>query len=137
MAKKSKENGDKGERIALSWMRNHGYWAHLIKRNNQGSQPFDLIAVRKVDDEYSVIMADIKYVESGGLFPFSDIQPNQVESMHYASKFAGIDSVGFIVIFGEFGDEIRFYSYFDFLKDEGGGKKSKPRAMMGTLGIFL
>jgi penicillin-binding protein-related factor A (putative recombinase) len=136
MSRKSRDNGERGERLASSWFREHGYWAHITKRNNQGSQPVDLVAIRKKGGQYRALLADVKYVESGSSLPFSDIQPNQVEAMRYAKDFSGIDDLGFIVIFGSISERIMFYHFSEFEDDVRLGLRSKNAALMDTMEGF-
>lgn len=116
MAMKSKANGDHGESIVAELFKERGYWAHVIQRNRSGQQPFDIVAVKN-DMAWLV---DAKYVAKGRRFNFSDVQPDQIESMGYAMDFANLTNVGFVIVFAEH-DAIRFLSFevYTKMKEDG------------------
>ena len=129
----SKYNGDKGERLMVSFFRERGYWIHVSKRDRQGAQPVDGIAIKKNE----AWLLDAKYVENGYRLDFSDIQPNQVTSMRYARDYAGVENLGFFVVFGQ--DEgtpylLEFATYEKLAKE---GKKSANTMDMKDFGEYL
>ena len=121
MGRKSRENGNKGEDLVISFFREKKFWVHLTKRSLSGAQPVDIIAVRK-DETWLV---DAKYVnDNEHLFSFSDIQPNQISSMRYALDFSGIVTSGFAIVFGKDEGTIRFLPFLDYEEMAEDGKKS-------------
>ena len=100
MGYKSKKNGKKGEETVVDFFSERHFWVHLVKRGPSGSQPLDIIAIRQNESW----LVDAKYISAGkcGRFSFEDIQPNQVESMHYARDYAGIDNLGFVLVFEDY-----------------------------------
>ena len=129
MAGKSQNNGNEGERLFADLFKSFGYWALIISRNNQGSQPFDIITAKGYKGKLMFWMVDSKVVEKGELFPFSDIQPNQIESMNYAIRYAKVDPrlVGFAILFKSV-QQMRFLTYEKFREYRGLGKASAKRA---------
>ena len=125
MGSKSQQNGNEGEKLFSDTFRSFGYWALIIARNNQGSQPFDIIAAKGNEGKYIFWMVDSKVVEHGASFPFSDIQPNQIESMNYAVKFAKASPrlVGFAIFFKAI-QRMGFMTYEKYREAHGLGKKS-------------
>lgn len=134
MAIKSKINGDKGERIVANYFSSLRYWVHIIKRNNSGQQPFDIVAIKGnyYSGECDAWLVDAKYVEKGDRFYFEDIQPNQIESMSYARDFAEIPHVGFWIVFGNDTENIYFlplikYNYLAKLGIKGINKEEMEK----------
>lgn len=125
MGAKSQQNGNEGEKLFSDTFRSFGYWALIIGRNNQGSQPFDIIAAKGHKGKYVFWMVDAKVVENGATFSFSDIQPNQIESMNYAVKFANASPrlVGFAILFKAI-QRMGFMTYEKYKEAHGLGKKS-------------
>lgn len=107
MGLKSKENGKKGEAIVRDFFRKRKYWVHVTGRSNSGSQPVDIIACRGTTP---VLLVDAKYVEKGERFSFEDIQPDQITSLRYARDYAGLTKLGFVIVFGEHDNDMRFLS---------------------------
>ena len=142
MALKSKKNGDNGEYLVAKHLHDDlGYWVHLTQRNRSGSQPVDIIAAKHSskcafgDREEDVVwLLDAKYVQNGERFDFSDIQPNQIESMKMAKEFARLGNIGFAIIFAEFSEEIIYFLPFDlYEKLSHRGVKSIHRIDMDTI----
>ena len=116
MGMTSQENGRLGEAIALEFLKKKGYWVHDTGRSAAGSQPVDLIAVKKG----SVWLLDAKFVrKEDPSFRLSDIQPNQITSMRYAKGFAGIENLGFFIVFDRDRKNPRLLTYGAFLALKG------------------
>lgn len=116
MGRASQENGRLGEQIALEFLKKKGYWVHDTGRNSAGSQPVDLIAVKRGH----VWLLDAKFVRrEDPSFRFSDIQPNQITTMRYAREFAGIDNLGFFIVFDRDRENPRILTYDAFLALKG------------------
>lgn len=116
MSSASAKNGDKGERRVVSLLASKGYWATVLQRSRTGSQPFDIVAIRKDGVRGNdVLMLDAKYVEKGYRFAFDDIQPNQIESMSFSSDITNA-TIGFAIVFGEIEDRIMFFPYDDYIR---------------------
>ncbi len=112
MGRTSQENGRLGELIALEFLKKKGYWVHDTGRSSAGSQPVDLIAVKRG----SVWLLDAKFVRrEDSSFRFSDIQPNQMTTMRYARDFAGIENLGFFIVFDRDRDNPRLLTYGAFI----------------------
>lgn len=141
MAITSKKNGDHGELIVGRSMHEMGYWVHLTQRNRSGAQPVDIIAAKHADQDVLgpiskdvVWLLDAKYVEKGDRFYFSDIQPNQIESMRMARDFAKLSNIGFAIIFAEFSERIVYFLPFNAYENMAKyGSKSVHRIDIGSL----
>lgn len=123
MGEKSKINGENGENLVAKVMVGLGFWTHLIQRNRQGGQPFDVVACKGGLRE-TVWLLDAKYVNAGATFRFDDVQPNQIESMRYASSFAGISNIGFAIVFRDLSESAWFLPYDRFMAMRADGKLS-------------
>lgn len=119
MGRKSQINGSQGEKKVELCLRENGYWVHLIQRRNDGSQPFDIVAIKGAIS----FLLDSKFVDKGLRFDFDDIQPNQIAAMKYARDFAGIQNIGFAITFKET-DSISFMSFAKYEKEKKEGKIS-------------
>ena len=105
--------------IITDCFRGNNYWAYLTPLKING-QPIDIIAIKKNNS----ILCDAKHVNSKKIsFSFSDIQPNQIDSLNYAHEFAGLDdekNLGFGIYFEKI-DEIKWLSlkkYNDFISED-------------------
>lgn len=125
MGSASQENGRKGELIAMEFLRKRGYWVHDTGRNSAGAQPVDLIAAKRG----SIWLLDAKFVRAEDpSFRFSDIQPNQLTTMRYAREFAGIENLGFFIVFDRDRESPRLLTYDGFL-----GMKNQRSVNMSEL----
>lgn len=122
MGRTSHENGRLGEQIAMEFLKKRGYWVHDTGRNSAGSQPVDLIAIKKG----SVWLLDAKFVRmEDSSFRFTDVQPNQVTTMRYAKEFAGIENLGFFIVFDRDRESPRFMPYSEYIVLSAGFKSVK------------
>lgn len=80
-AKTRKALGNATEKRVLEWLKENGYWAHLMLQGANG-QPCDIIAVK--DGKATLI--DAKHC-STKRFALSRIEANQATSFDYAKKF--------------------------------------------------
>ena len=72
----------------------------------------DLIAIKKG----SVWLLDAKFVRrEDSSFRFTDVQPNQVTTMRYAKEFAGIENLGFFIVFDRDRENPRFMAYNEYI----------------------
>ena len=123
MGKKSLEVGNTSEKKLTQIFKDNGFWAHRLAKADNGSQPFDIIAVKK----NIIWMVDSKHTrEENASFPFSDIQPNQIVAMDYAIRFADVNSgrVGFVIFFERDALSPRFLPYSLYCQMTNIGKKS-------------
>ena len=98
MMKNSKQNveGKATEKFVAKTMKKHGYWATILPKKHDGSQPCDVVAIKK----NKAYLIDAKHVrEEEVSFPFDRIEPNQEYSFLYARGFASIENTGFAVFF--------------------------------------
>ena len=66
--------GREFERWVENKLSEYGYWVHRMAESNTGSQPFDIIALKK----YGVFALDCKVISTKRpYFPFSRIEENQ------------------------------------------------------------
>lgn len=105
--KKSIENGNRCEKEAQKLFRQFGFWAHILSKGNDGSQPVDIVAIRGSESW----LVDSKSVEREASFSFDEIRPNQWTSLGYAKDFAKIKNLGFVIFFGRDFDNPRFLPY--------------------------
>lgn len=80
-AKTRKALGNATEKRVLEWLKENGYWAHLMIQGANG-QPCDIIAVK--DGKATLI--DAKHCATKR-FALSRIEANQATSFGYAKKF--------------------------------------------------
>ena len=69
------------EKRVLEWLKENGYWAHLMLQGANG-QPCDIIAVK----EGKATLIDAKHCATKR-FSLSRIEANQATSFDYAKKF--------------------------------------------------
>ena len=74
-----------------------GYWVHRMAESNTGSQPFDIIALKR----YSVYAFDCKVISTQRpYFPFSRIEENQKRAFEKLYlRYAGNLLCGFVIYF--------------------------------------
>ena len=83
------------------WMENKlsrcGYWVHRMAESNTGSQPFDIIALKR----HSVFARDCKVISTKRpYFPFSRIEENQKRAFEKLYlRYAGNLLCGFVIYF--------------------------------------
>lgn len=126
MSKQTK-NGATGEQRTAKLFNKRGYWAHVLAKTQDGSQPFDVIAVKRNENGTTVWMVDSKWInDQKASFTFTRVEANQLSSMEYAIRFAGIDerNVGFVLFFERDEDNPKFLSFTTLEDEMGRGKKS-------------
>lgn len=112
MNSKQLQYGNATEEGVGKLFQRNGYWCY-ITQHKLGGQPVDIIALK----ENHNWLVDAKHLEKGiKSFPFSRIEPNQITTMDYATNFAHIKNVGFVI--GSEDDLSRFYwfSYREYLE---------------------
>lgn len=110
MTSKQLKNGNKAESEIAKIFHQFGFWVHIFAKNNSGSQPVDIVALRS-DESWLV---DVKNVRSeDASFPFSRIEPDQKTSMDYAATFANVKNVGFVIVFDREEEDPKFLPYAD------------------------
>lgn len=72
-AKNNQQKGREFENKFMKWLASKGYWVHFMNPAPDGSQPFDIIAIKKG----TVCAFDCKTLEKGR-FPLSRIEDNQM-----------------------------------------------------------
>ena len=74
-----------------------GYWVHRMAESNTGSQPFDIIALKR----HSVFALDCKVISTKRpYFPFSRIEENQKRAFEKLYDcYKGILLCGFMIYF--------------------------------------
>ena len=74
-----------------------GYWVHRMAESNTGSQPFDIIALKR----YIVFALDCKVISTKRpYFPFSRIEENQKRAFEKLYlRYAGNLFCGFVIYF--------------------------------------
>jgi len=135
MGIKSQQNGNEGQRIIVGLLREYGFWVHVTQRKPDGSQPVDIIALRS---DCSWLM-DAKFVraENKGRFSFDDIQANQISSMEYAYEHAGIDNLGFAIVFEEEKECPRFLPFSEYMSLKRDGNKSIKKEGLAPLYTYV
>ena len=85
--------GDQTEKlIAIECFKKNGYWAYITPKKVNG-QPVDIIALKN----NIIWLVDAKHIREGEKsFPFSRIEPNQIDSLNYA-KQKGLKNIGFVI----------------------------------------
>lgn len=99
----------------------------MFGKATNGSQPFDVIAVKRKDGETFVWMVDSKWVnDEKASFTVGRVEANQLSSMEYAIRFANVDErrVGFVLLFERDIDNPRFLSFTTLEDEMGRGRKS-------------
>lgn len=140
MAKQS-ENGLRDEKLACELFKKWGYWAHSLAKGANGSQPFDIIAVRgkrgPLCDAWFVDVKNVRKEEAS--FPFSRIEPNQLASMRYLIDFAkvGHGHIGFVIYSERDLDNPVFLPYLNVAESLGKGKKSAKLGCLVPMSIVL
>ena len=113
--------GNRDEQLVANLFRKYHFWCHIMAKDASGSQPVDLICLRRNEGW----LVDVKNVRSQEMsFPFRRIEPNQLTCMDYASNWAGITNLGFAICFER--DDLRplFLSYSKYMEMSGKGEKS-------------
>ena len=93
-----------------------GYWVHRMAESNTGSQPFDIIALKR----HSVFALDCKVISTKRpYFPFSRIEENQKRAFEKLIKcYKNNLTTGFIIYFE--GDVyLLYYAIAKMLMEEG------------------
>ena len=74
-----------------------GYWVHRMAESNTGSQPFDIIALKR----HSVFALDCKVISTKRpYFPFSRIEENQKRAFEKLYEcYSGILLCGFLIYY--------------------------------------
>lgn len=77
MKRNSQKIGKDFEKRFVKWLSNEGLWVHFINPAPDGSQPFDVIAVKGFADGQNIVYAfDCKTLD-GKRFPLDRIEYNQ------------------------------------------------------------
>ena len=112
--------GTATEKNICKTLRNAGYWVYNMPMKNVG-QPCDIVALKGSASSWLI---DGKHVRDQEVsFSFSRIEPNQISSMQYASDFAKIKNVGFVIFFDR-DKQLRWFPYAEYLKMHQLGCKS-------------
>lgn len=100
--KSFKNNQDKGkdfENRFLQYLAKEGFWAHFMHPAPDGSQPFDIIAVKNVSSitrpNIMVCAFDCKTLEKGR-FPLNRIEDNQQMAFEALNR-RGIHNTYFVI----------------------------------------
>lgn len=102
-SKKPMNNQQKGkdfENKFMKWLSKQGYWAHFMHPAPDGSQPFDIIALKGNDRSSAIVYAfDCKTLEKGR-FPLSRIEDNQELAFEALNK-QGVHNTYFVIDCGD------------------------------------
>lgn len=125
--------GNSAEEYIAKYFHNKKYWAYILPKKI-GGQPFDVIACRKKD----IWFVDGKHLETEkNSFPFSRIEPNQWTSMQFAKNFAGIENVGFVIVWEKCPETPFYLSYDKLLELTNNGEKSVKIGRLERLGDLI
>lgn len=125
--------GNESEKKVKEIFKKYGYWAYNTPKSKDGSQPVDIIALKKNISW----LVDAKHVRADEIsFSFSRIEPNQLTCLDYAKNFANIKNLGFAIYF-ERHDRCVFMHYNKFLEFKEQGKKSVNIAELFDLEAYL
>lgn len=118
--------GNKTEKTTSQILREKGYWVYNCPRSNTGSQPVDLFAAKRKNNNTLLWFIDGKHVRKQEIsFVLDRIEPNQWASLKYIYEFAKIDAekMGFAV---EFERDMNIYwlPYLKALRMAENGQKS-------------
>ena len=123
MSKQSKE-GTATEKFVAKTFKKFGYWAHILAKAADGSQPCDIFAAKNDSGSCKVWLVDAKHVEEGKVsFAFDRVEANQVSSMSYATGFAKLSNVGFAIYFDRT-KQLYWLPYFKYMQLINFGEKS-------------
>ena len=89
--------GREFERLVENKLSEYGYWVHRMAESNTGSQPFDIIALKR----HGVFALDCKVISTKRpYFPFSRIEENQKRAFEKLYEcYSGILFCGFMIYF--------------------------------------
>ena len=120
MSDKQLQIGNTCEKIVVDMLRAKKYWIYRTPLKTNG-QPIDIIAAKGNETGQIIYLMDAKHVrEQEPSFPFSRIEPNQWASLDYAKNFAGLNNLGFAILFERTGDVYWLkYDLAKTLKDNG------------------
>ena len=93
--------GTETEKTISGIFRERGYWVYNCPKSSVGSQPVDLIAIKR-EIQYLVWLVDGKHVrEQDASFKLDRIEDNQWISLQYAHDYANIkiENLGFVIEF--------------------------------------
>lgn len=112
--------GNDAERFVKEIFKNFGFWAYNTPKSKDGSQPVDIVAMKNNINW----LLDVKHVRTEEIsFDFSRIEANQLTCMDYARNFAGIQELGFAIVFER--KNCCYYMTFDkYLSLKKEGRKS-------------
>lgn len=105
----NKKIGTEFERQVLEWVAAHGYWVHFLSPNEQGAQPFDIIAVKNntaVAIECKTLTPDKRY------FSIDRLEPNQIMAFEKWMQNGNASPL----IYVKHGDAVRIIEYKDLKK---------------------
>ena len=117
MKSKQQIEGDNTEAIIAKTFKSKGYWAYITPKKTNG-QPVDIIAMKGNVNW----LVDAKHLEeTKKSFPFSRIEPNQIDSLTYAKQKSGIKNLGFVIGQENNGFKLFFLSFdklIDLMKND-------------------
>lgn len=100
--KNNQERGRDLEKRFMSYLYKQGFWVHFMHPAPDGSQPFDIIAIRSVKENVwgsvQVCAFDCKTLE-GDRFPFDRVEDNQKTAFQVLNK-RGVHNTYFVVEIG-------------------------------------
>ena len=101
--------GREFEKYMVDWLNEKGFWVHRMAESNTGSQPFDIIALKK----YGVFALDCKVISTKRpYFPFSRVEENQKLAFDKLIKcYKNNLTVGFMIYYE---GDIYFLNYHLF-----------------------
>ena len=107
--KEESMTGREFERLVENKLSEYGYWVHRMAESNTGSQPFDIIALKR----HSVFAFDCKVISTKRpYFPFSRIEENQKLAFDKLIKcYKNNLTVGFMIYYE---GDIYFLNYHLF-----------------------
>lgn len=135
MASNSKQLdlGNETEQEVAKFFKSKGFWSYITPKKVSG-QPVDIIAIKNNENW----LVDAKHLDmKKKSFPFSRIEANQVDSLTYARKFAGIKNVGFVICLENDYSKFFYLSYDKYLEIEQNGRKSAKIEELEDLGDLL
>ena len=116
-----------------------GYWAHILQKKQSG-QPVDIVAIKGNDNDClcDTWLIDAKHLRTGEKsFPFSRIEPNQIDSLTFAKNFAKIKNIGFVICHDDFEGKFFYLSFDKVLEIEKSGRKSAKISELEDLKCLL
>ena len=125
--------GNDAERYVKEIFKKYGYWAYNTPKAKDGSQPVDIIALKGQLNW----LVDVKHVRGKDIsFAFSRIEANQLTCMDYAKNFAGVQNLGFAIVFERL-NNCRYLPYEHYLEFKRMGRKSVNANELPSLEGFL